>query len=334
MATRPSVVLIGTGGTIAGNASSPDQSIRYKPASIGIDAIVASIPELSERYRIKTVQAFQIGSYDLTPSHWLELRAIVEQSLDDPEVVAAIITHGTDTLEETATFLHLTVQSEKPVVLIGAMRPSTAYSADGPANVVNACAVGVDDDARGRGTMVAMNGRIHSALLVSKRHVFSVEAFDSGTEGALGEVADGSVRWFRPAHRVRPLELGLVTALPRVDIVSAYAGADDVAIEAFVQAGARAIVHAGLGNGNAPALSRQALKLLHLRGVWVGRCSRWIPGGIARNTAMFDDDQLGILTAVALAPHKLRIALMLAIACDMDRESCQQWIDGFWGINK
>ena len=330
MKPLPILALIGTGGTIAGSASSPEQSVRYKPASIGVEAIVASIPELTSRYKIRPIQAFQIGSYDITPKHWIELLGIVEQSLADPEVTAAVITHGTDTLEETACFLHLTVQSPKPVVLVGAMRPATAYSADGPANVVNACAVATDAKAHDRGALVVMNGRIHSSLLVTKRHVSSVEAFDSGVEGAIGEVADGAVRWFRPAHRAKPLKLATHCDLPRVDIVSAYAGADDVAIEAFIQAGAKAIVHAGLGNGNAPPLSRRSLSTVPARDIWLGRCSRWIPGAITRNTGMFDDDGLGIMTAGPLLPHKLRIALMIAIAHGLNREACQDWINGFW----
>ncbi|NBU00489.1 MAG: asparaginase [Betaproteobacteria bacterium] len=287
------IALIGTGGTIAGRASDATTASHYRPASLGVDAILASIPELATRYRIEVQQAFQLGSYDLTPEHWLSLLRTVEQALADPGIGAALITHGTDTLEETAAFLHLSVQSPKPVIVVGAMRPASAYSADGPANVIDGCTVALHPGAVGRGTMVVMNGRIHSALLVTKRHVSSTEAFDSGFEGALGEVADQSLRWFRPAHRVRPLKVPDPCELPRVDLVPAYAGSDEVAIEAFVRAGAKAIVHAGLGNGNAPTGSRAALQSLARRGVWLGRCSRWIPGGITRNSSMFDDDQLG-----------------------------------------
>jgi L-asparaginase type II len=330
MTHRIGIALIGTGGTIAGSATSPTSSTRYTPASVGVEAIIAAIPELAERYLFHIYQAFQLGSYDITPQHWLKLLPQVEHALSEPDVDAAVITHGTDTLEETASFLHLTVQSAKPVLLIGAMRPSTAYSADGPANVINACAVAAHAKARGRGTMVVMNGRIHSALLVTKRHVSSIEAFDSGFEGALGEVADGTVRWFRPAHRVRPLALAQDCELPRVDLISAYAGADDVAIKAFLAAGTKAIIHAGLGNGNAPPRVREALKQLHAHDVWLGRCSRWIPGSISRNSGMFNDDELGIITATGLQAHKLRIAIMVAIANGLDRAACQQWIDSFW----
>ncbi|NBS99562.1 MAG: asparaginase [Betaproteobacteria bacterium] len=303
MTNRIGIALIGTGGTIAGSATSRTSSTHYTPASVGVEAIVASIPELLERYHLKTTQAFQLGSYDLTPAHWLGLLHHVEQALADPDICAAVITHGTDTLEETATFLHLAVQSHKPVIVIGAMRPATAYSADGPANVINACTVGAHPGAKGRGTMVLMKG----------------------------EVADGTVRWFRPAHRIKPLALPEGCELPRVDLISAYAGADDVAIKAFIGAGARAIIHAGLGNGNAPPGARETLKRLGEHHVWLGRCSRWIPGSITRNSGMFNDDELGIITATGLQAHKLRIAIMIAIASGLDRSACQCWIDSFWG---
>ncbi|MFZ9710109.1 MAG: asparaginase [Burkholderiaceae bacterium] len=330
MPSRPNIALIGTGGTIAGSAASPTSATRYTPGSLGVDAILAAIPELSERYTFKTIQAFQLGSYDVTPNHWFELLQLVESSLSDPTVHAAVITHGTDSLEETACFLHLTVQSTKPVIVIGAMRPATAYSADGPANIIDACTVAAHKAAMGRGTMVVMNGRVHSALLVTKRHVSSVEAFDSGFEGALGEVADSALRWFRPAHRVTPLKLLPDALLPRVDLMSAYAGADDVAINAFVAAGAKAIVHAGLGNGNAPPGVRDSLKRLREHGVWLGRCSRWIPGSITRNSGMFQDDELSIITAKGLQAHKLRIAMMVAIANGLSPTECQYWLDSFW----
>ena len=252
----PQLALIGTGGTIAGAAAHATSTTRYQPASLGIEAVVQSVPELQARYRLKLFQPMQLGSYDVTPEHWRELHEVVTHALADPDTQGAVITHGTDTLEETATFLSLSIASDKPVVVIGAMRPATAHSADGPANVLDACTVAADPQAAGRGSLVVMNGRIHSGLRVTKRHVSSVEAFESPLAGALGEVADQSVRWFGPAHRCPPVTGPLPVALPRVDVVVSYAGADDVALKACVAAGARGIVHAGLGNANAPAGNR------------------------------------------------------------------------------
>jgi len=327
MRVKPVLVLIGSGGRIAGSASSPTESTRYLPANLGVDAIVDSIPALGMDYAVRTAQPFQLASYDLTPRHWMELRAEVENILADSAVDGVVITHGTDTLEETAFFLHLTLDASRPVVLTGAMRPSTAYSADGPANLLDACRVAADPRAVGRGCLVVMNGRIHGALEVFKRHVSSVEAFDSGLAGLLGEVSDNHLRWFRPARKPPVLQPGAGMDLPRVDIVVSYAGADDAALRACVGAGARGIVHAGLGNANAPPGIRQALQKLASEGVALGRCSRWIPGGITRNSTMFDDDGLGVWTAGGLPPHKMRIAMMVAIACGMERAEVQHWLD-------
>jgi L-asparaginase type II len=323
----PQIALIGTGGTIAGAAAHATSTTRYQPASLGIETVVQSVPELQARYRLQMFQPMQLGSYDVTPAHWRELHAVVTQALADPETQGAVITHGTDTLEETATFLSLSIASDKPVVVIGAMRPATAHSADGPANVLDACTVAADPHAGGRGTLVVMNGRIHAGLRVTKRHVSSVEAFESPLAGALGEVADQSVRWFGPAHRCPPVTGPLPAVLPRVDVAVSYAGADDVALKAFVAAGARGIVHAGLGNANAPAGNRDYLRQLPAQGIVLARCSRWIPGTVTRNSSMFNDDALGSLTAGTLPAHKTRIALMLGLSQGMNAQALQAWLD-------
>jgi hypothetical protein len=199
--TQPTLALIGTGGTIAGAASAASSSTDYQPASLSLAAVVDTVPELRQRYAIEVTQPMQLASYDVRPEHWIDLHAAVMQAVNNPNVVGIVVTHGTDTLEETATFLHLSVDTHKPIVVVGAMRPATAYSADGPANLLDACSVAACPGARGRGTLVVMNGRIHSGLWVGKRHVSSVEAFDSPLAGAVGEVADQAVQWFRSAGR-------------------------------------------------------------------------------------------------------------------------------------
>lgn len=323
----PQIALIGTGGTIAGAAAHAASTTRYQPASLGIEAVAQSVPELQARYRLTLFQPLQLGSYDVTPVHWLALHQVVTQALSDPQTCGAVITHGTDTLEETATFLSLSIASNKPVVVIGAMRPATAHSADGPANVLDACTVAAHPQSAGRGALVVMNGRIHSGMWVTKRHVSSIEAFDSPLAGALGEVADQSVRWFAPAHRSPVIPGALPAVLPRVDIAVSYAGADDGVLRALVAAGARGIVHAGLGNANAPEGSRAFLRSLPAQGVALVRCARWIPGTVTRNSSMFDDDALGLLTAGTLPPHKARIALMLGLSQGMGTAALQAWLD-------
>ena len=324
--TKPLLALIGTGGTIAGAASAASVSTDYKPASLSLAAVVDTVPELRQRYDIDVTQPMQLASYDVRPENWLDLHAAVMQAVNNPNVAGIVVTHGTDTLEETATFLHLSVDSDKPIVVVGAMRPATAYSADGPANLLDACSVAACPGARGRGTLVVMNGRIHSGLWVGKRHVSSVEAFDSPLAGALGEVADQAVQWFRAAGRAPTVAWQTPTAWPRVDIAVAYAGVDETAMRAFVAAGARGIVHAGLGNANTPTAYRAFIQSLPAQGVLVARCARFITGSVTR-ASVYADAQHGILTAGPLPPHKVRIVMLLGLAHGMDGPALQTWID-------
>jgi len=324
--TQPTLALIGTGGTIAGAASAASVSTDYKPASLSLAAVVDTVPELRQRYNIGVNQPMQLASYDVRPEHWLDLHVAVMQAVNNPDVVGIVVTHGTDTLEETATFLHLSVDSDKPIVVVGAMRPATAYSADGPANLLDACSVAACPGARGRGTLVVMNGRIHSGLWVGKRHVSSVEAFDSPLAGAVGEVADQSVQWFRAAGRAPTVAWQTPSAWPRVDIAVAYAGVDETAMRAFVAAGARGIVHAGLGNANTPTAYRAFVQSLPAQGVLVARCARFITGSVTR-ASVYADAEHGILTAGPLPPHKVRIVMLLGLAHGMDGPAIQAWID-------
>jgi L-asparaginase len=324
--TKPLLALIGTGGTIAGAASAASVSTDYKPASLSLAAVVDTVPELRQRYDIDVTQPMQLASYDVRPENWLDLHAAVMQAVNNPNVAGIVVTHGTDTLEETATFLHLSVDSDKPIVVVGAMRPATAYSADGPANLLDACSVAACPGARGRGTLVVMNGRIHSGLWVGKRHVSSVEAFDSQLAGAVGEVADQAVQWFRAAARAPTVAWQTPKAWPRVDIAVAYAGVDETAMRAFVAAGARGIVHAGLGNANTPTAYRAFIQSLPAQGVLVARCARFITGSVTR-ASVYADAQHGILTAGPLPPHKVRIVMLLGLAHGMDGPAIQTWID-------
>jgi len=324
--TKPLLALIGTGGTIAGAASAASVSTDYRPASLSLAAVVDTVPDLRQRYDIEVTQPMQLASYDVRPEHWLDLHAAVMEAAHNPDVVGIVVTHGTDTLEETATFLHLSVDSDKPIVVVGAMRPATAYSADGPANLLDACSVAACPSAWGRGTLVVMNGRIHSGLWVSKRHVSSVEAFDSPLAGAVGEVADQAMQWFRSAGRAPTVIWKTPAAWPRVDIAVAYAGVDETAMRAFVAAGARGIVHAGFGNANTPTAYRAFIQSLPDQGVLLARCARFISGSVTR-ASVYADAQHGILTAGPLPPHKVRIVMLLGLAHGMDGPAIQTWID-------
>lgn len=324
--TKMTLALIGTGGTIAGAAKTASASTDYQPASLSLSAVVDSVPELRKRFHLEVTQPLQLASYDLRPDHWLDLHAAVMLAVNKPDVAGIVVTHGTDTLEETATFLHLSVDTHKPIVVVGAMRPATAYSADGPANLLDACSVAACPGAQGRGTLVVMNGRIHSGLWVGKRHVSSVEAFDSPLAGAVGEVADLAVQWFRAPGRAPTVAWQSPSTWPRVDVAVAYAGVDETALRAFVAAGARGIVHAGLGNANTPTSYRAYLQSLPAQGVLVARCARFIGGSVTR-TALYADAAHGLLTAGPLPPHKVRIVLLLGLAHGLNGPEIQDWID-------
>jgi L-asparaginase type II len=326
----PTVVIIGTGGTIAGAGASPTLTTRYQAAQIGIERIAESVPDLARVARLEFRQPAQKASYELGLDDWIAIRRDVVAALAREDVAGAVITHGTDTLEETAFFLHHSVASSKPVVLTGAMRPATAYSADGPANVLAATVVAAAEEARGRGTMVVMDDRIHGARAVAKVHCANVEAFSSRSAGLLGTLADGRVSFLQPAppEGARPVfEPGPAAALPRVGLVFAYQGIEAAAVEAQLAAGLDGLVYAGTGNGNVPAAVRPALARAAAAGVAVLRSSRGLEGRITRNSPMFDDDAYGTITAGELTPQKARVLLMLALTRTRDRAALQAVFD-------
>lgn len=313
---RPRVVIVGTGGTIAGTGDSRTRSTVYQPATLSVDVLAQAVPDLPEIADLEFEQALQRPSFDLTPDDWQTIGRHVRQALARAEVDGVVVTHGTDTMEETAFFLHHAVGSDKPVVVTGAMRPATAYSADGPGNLLNAVTVAASPAARGRGTMVVMNERIHGARAVIKQHCASVLAFGSRSGGELGEVTDAVAR-FRDAAAQSArcvLEVDAAATLPRVEIVYGYAGAGGGAIEAALADGARGIVYAGVGNGNVPAAARTSLERAQRAGAQIVRCARGLEGRITRNSAQFDDDALGYVTGGELTPQKARVLLMLALA--------------------
>jgi L-asparaginase len=233
-----------------------------------------------------------------------------------PDVAGVVITHGTDTIEETAYFLNLVVKSRKPVVLTAAMRPSTALSADGPLNFFNAVAVAAKQEAAGRGVMVVVNDWIHGASSLTKTSTTAVQTFLSPLSGLIGTVAYGDVEFYRgPVGRhtfESEFSLDGVTALPRVDIVMAYENMDGVLIDAAVAAGAKGVVIAGVGNGNLTEPAVKALAKHAKAGIICVRASRVTTGHVGRNVEL-DDDKLGLVASMDLNPQKARVLLRLAL---------------------
>src|SRR3954453_8784329 len=314
-ARLPTIVVLATGGTIAGAAAS-DVQAGYTSGQVGVGQLLTAVPQANKLAHLRGEQIANIGSQDMKDEVWLKLARRINELTAMSDVDGVVITHGTDTVEETAYFLNLVVRSRKPVVMTAAMRPSTALSADGPLNFFNAVAVAANPDAAGRGVLVVVNDWIHGAAALTKTSTTAVQTFLSPLSGLIGTVAYGETDFYRrPVGRhtsESEFSLDGVTTLPRVDIVMAYENMDGALIDAAVAAGARGVVIAGVGNGN---MTEAAVKVLarHAKaGIVCVRASRVTTGRVGRNVEL-DDDGLGFIAAIDLNPQKARVLLRLAL---------------------
>jgi L-asparaginase len=309
------VVILATGGTIAGTGELGTQA-GYTSGQMGIDAMIDAVPGIRELAEIQGEQVANVGSQDMTFEIMIRLANRTNELLALKNVSGVVITHGTDTMEETALFLNLTVKSKKPVVMTGSMRPSTAVSADGPLNLYNGVAVSADPAATGRGIMVVMNDRIHGAHSLTKTNTTSVETFLSPLTGLIGTVNYGKARYFRKPFRkhtyLSEFSVEGVTTLPRVDIFYACADMPADLIECSIDRGAKGIIIAGDGNGNMNAESLAAASRAAKKGAVIVRSSRVPSGTVSRNVEI-DDDRYNLIAADELNPAKARILLMLAL---------------------
>ncbi len=317
------VVILATGGTIAGSAETQTQA-GYTSGQVGVETLLAAVPQLGELANVTGEQVANVGSQDMNNAIWLKLASRVNELLDSPQVDGIVITHGTDTIEETAYFLDLVTSSDKPVVLTAAMRPSTALSADGPLNIFNAVAVAADEAAMGRGVLVVANDDIHAAKAITKTHTTDVQTFASGERGLVGHSLYGVNKFFTPAHR--PAEKGFsvsgVKSLPRVDVIYMHANFSADMIDSAVANGAKGLVIAGVGNGNMTGDALEAVKRAIKQGVIVVRSSRVPTGATGRNVEV-NDDELGTVAALDHNPAKSRVLLMLALLSTRDSENIQ-----------
>jgi L-asparaginase len=313
--SRPQIVVLATGGTIAGAATTNVQA-GYTSGQVGVEQLIAAVPEASKLADLKGEQIANIGSQDMNDEVWFKLANRINELLGKPDVNGIVITHGTDTIEETAYFLNLVVKSNKPVVMTAAMRPATALSADGPLNFYNAVAVAADQDAAGRGVLVVINDWIHGAASLTKTSTTAVQTFLSPQSGLIGTVAYGQTEFYRGPigkHTVdSEFSLTGITALPRVDIVMAYENMDGALIDAAAAAGAKGIVIAGVGNGNLTAPALKALAAQAQKGVVCVRASRVVTGRVGRNVEV-EDDKLGFVASLDKNPQKSRVLLRLAL---------------------
>lgn len=319
------IKILATGGTIAGTAASASQLTGYAAGSLGVDELLASVPGLDTVAQLSCEQFSNIDSCNLTDALLLRLAKRCWELLAQDEVDGLVITHGTDTMEETAYFLQLTLPSAKPVVLVGAMRPATALSADGPLNLLNAVKTAAAAQSRGQGVLVLMNDNIYDARGVHKGNTTSTAAFGAPNGGALGCVSGGQVRYYYRSRRagLSPLvELGRVRQLPRVDIIYGHAGEDGALIEAAVAAGARGLIYAGTGMGSIHEAAEAALAAAVRRGVLVVRSSRTGSGVVSVGLERWT--QAGFLQADDLQPQKARLLLQLALLLTQEPDEVQQ----------
>jgi L-asparaginase len=324
-AALPRIAVLATGGTIAGSAADATHTAGYQAGVVGVKRLLAAVPVLENIADIDAEQIASIDSKDLDPLLWTELVRRIDELAARDDIAGIVVTHGTDTLEETAYLLHLAVKTSKPVVMTAAMRPSTALSADGPLNLLGAVTVAAAREAWGRGVLVAFNNRIHSARDIVKTSTYAVDAFQSPEVGALGWVQDGRVEFQRSVVRPHTAATPFVANVswPDVEIVASYAGASRTAVDALIAARVRGIVVAGTGNGSIHASVQAALAEAVQQGIVVVRASRVGSGHVMRNGAA-PDDALGFVSAGTLNPYKARVLLMLALAAGIGETSLLQ----------
>ena len=324
------VVVLATGGTIAGAGASAANSATYQAAKVGIEQLIAGIPELSKLANVRGEQVMQIASESITNENLLQLGRRVSELADSKDVDGIVITHGTDTLEETAYFLNLVEKTDKPIIVVGSMRPGTAMSADGMLNLYNAVAVAGSKEAHGKGVLVTMNDEIQSGRDVSKMINIKTEAFKSPW-GPLGMVVEGKSYWFRlPAKRHTmdsEFDIKNIKSLPDVEIAYSYGNVGDTAYKALAQSGAKAIIHAGTGNGSVSSRVVPALQALRKDGVQIIRSSHVNAGGFVLRNAEQPDDKYDWVVAHDLNPQKARILAMVALTKTNDSKELQRM---FW----
>ncbi|ANU07393.1 asparaginase [Paraurantiacibacter namhicola] len=320
--------ILATGGTIAGRGQSATGR-AYRSGQIGIEQLLAEARAAGVTGPIEARQVASLGSQDIGPREWAALHAECLAAMADADVRGVVITHGTDTAEETAFLLDLTLPTTKPVVLAGAMRPADALGSDGMRNLANALAIACDAKAAGRGVLLAMGDHVFAARDVRKARTQGTGAFAGFPRGPVGHASPSGVDWFGPAGRTgEDARFAFPEAMPRVDVIHAHAGMDAGIVDAVLQGGAQGLVLAGMGQGNAPGPVLQALAGAAARGMPVLRASRVDEGLVERNVEV-DDDALGLVAARDLGPAKARILLCVLIESGVTQAGeIQSVIDG------
>jgi L-asparaginase len=334
MAELPRVGLIITGGTIDSIGTDRLDLAWYIEAGkrLGGGKLLEQLPELAGIASVEEIPFRRLPSQSLVDNDWLDLLRRIHAIFEQGQADGIVITHGTNTLEETGYFLNLALKTEKPVVLVGAMRPASAISADGYLNMLNAIRVAADPASRGRGCLVVMNDTIFNARDVTKNATYRVQAFESRDLGPLGFAdADGNVVYYHRPERKHTtgteFDLRSTQALPRVDVVVSYVGADGAMIDAAVNAGARGIVSAATGAGRPTPKEDEAFDRAYAeKKVLMCLSSRVASGRTVRSPGLA---KRGFIAADNLQPWKARILLSLALAKTNDVEEIQRMFDTY-----
>jgi L-asparaginase len=325
----PNIKVLATGGTIAG-AQAAQSDAGYKSGTFSVNDLLNAVPQLTNVAVLSGEQIANIGSQTMNHEVWLKLAARCNELLAQDDVDGIVITHGTDTMEETAYFLSLVVHSDKPIVLVGSMRPATAISADGPINLYNAVALAAKPEARGRGPLVVLNDTIHYAREAQKMHTTRMDTFQSPNRGIAGMMNTGKAFFYSmntTRHNTKSefsVDGKSVNDLPRVDIVYSYANLGGDMIDALVAKGVKGIVLDGVGDGNTTDAALAALEQAAKKGVAVVRCSRTGSGVVDRNVEV-NDDKLGFIAGMELSAQKARILLMLGLMQTDDTKKLQEY---------
>ncbi|PSM51648.1 asparaginase II [Campylobacter blaseri] len=323
---KPTIYILATGGTIAGSGSG-ELDTAYTSGTVTVDKLIAAVPEINKIATIKGEQISNIGSQEMNNEVWLKLAKRVNELLAK-DADGVVITHGTDTMEETAYFLNLTVKSDKPIVMVGAMRNSSSLSADGPLNLFNAVNVAIDKQSKGKGVVVVMNDEIHAAREVTKTHTSGVDTFKSPNSGKIGTVFYGKVKYYmtptRKHTKTSDFNIANIKELPKVDIIYNHSNDNPIFVNAAVKDGTKGIINAGMGNGNPYPSVLEALGDAVKGGVVVVRDSR-VGSGETTMDGEVDDKKYGFLTSDNLNVQKARVLLMVALATTDDKEKIQEY---------
>lgn len=325
----PKIKILATGGTIAGAQASQSEA-GYTSGKFSVQDLIRAVPQLKDVADISGEQVANIGSQTMNNEVWLKLAARCNELLSESETEGIVITHGTDTMEETGYFLSLVVKSDKPVILVGSMRPATAISADGNMNLYNAVALAANPNAKGRGPLIVLNDEIHYGREAQKMNATSLDTFKSPNRGRAGVMSNGKAFFFNPittrhnmqsefsVNEMKPEDL------PRVEVVYSYANLGRDSIDFLAKSGVKGIVLAGVGDGNTTDAALAALQEAAKKGVAVVRSTRTGAGVVDRNVEV-NDDKMGFIAAKELNPQKARVLLMVGLTKTKDVSKLQEY---------